>query len=294
MKKTLKKNQRKFENYIKKNPDNKFVSKIYFSLIKVLRPIYFKNEYKLLKGSYFNKNLSNQKSIIFFSVHKSASTFIKKSIIKLIGNDNIVPLDFSGFLDTPLKQENVYNSSSTMEKILIKKGHFYGAIRNFYEFPEMEDYKVLLVLRDPRDVLTSHYFSTMFNHPIGKEEIISERNKYKNYTIDEFVLDKASDLQEKYQAYAPLIAMNNVLFLKYEDMISDFENWLLKLCSFLNIENETVFKDLVSNTKFKVDKENPNSFIRNVKAGDHLNKLKPETITRLNKIFEESLNVYGY
>lgn len=293
LKKNIKVGQQKIEKYIKNNRVP-LITKLYTLFLYVLRPVYFSNEFLLINGLK-RKVSSNQQSIIFFTVHKAASTFIKNTAIKLLGNDNIQPINLSGYLSGK-KQQKYYTNSAFMAKILKPKGYFFGAIRAYYHFPAHNNYKILLVLRDPRDVLTSHYFSTLFNHPLSRKEVMREREQYKNTDIDEFVLGYAPILAKKYEDYSNyLLGKENVLFLKYEDMITAFPAWLHKLASFMGVlHKEELIKEIINNTTFKVAKENPNSFIRNIKAGDHMNKLKPETIKVLNSIFSLSMSKFGY
>ncbi|MGB5024323.1 MAG: sulfotransferase domain-containing protein, partial [Saprospiraceae bacterium] len=175
-------------------------------------------------------------------------------------------------------------------------GYFYGAFRAYYPFPNLDKFKIVLVLRDPRDVLTSFYFSTLFNHPLSSVEVYNDRNKYANYTIDKYVLEIAPRMQKIYADYCNnLLHRENVLFLKYEDMIEDFGPWLQRLTNFLDLKNaEEQVQQIISKTSFKVKKEDKHSFIRNVKAGDHLSKLKTETILALNKLFQNELEILNY
>jgi len=292
MKKILKNTQRKIEKYIKSN-NSSILVKPYFLAVKMMKPFSFTNEFLLMSGLR-RRSKSNYDSIIFFTVHKSASTLIKQSIFKLIRSENITSVDFSTYWSADQQLKN-YNSKATMKSLLVKKGHFYGAIRNFYDFPDLDNFKILLVLRDPRDVLTSHYFSTLYNHPLGRVEIYKDRQKYANQSIDEFVLEQAEALNTKYKNYINhLLGKKNVLFLKYEDMVSDFKNWMDELCNFLGATDQSAKEEIIKTTTFTVKKEDPNSFIRNIKAGDHKNKLKTETIDKLNKIFCEALQKLNY
>ncbi|MEO8710482.1 MAG: sulfotransferase domain-containing protein [Parafilimonas sp.] len=288
----IKKTQRNFQNKVQK--DGSLLLKPYLFFLYLLRPIYFSNEFLILNGLK-RKSKSKQQSILFFTVHKSASTFIKNTIIKLVGASNIISLKLSGYLSKN-KQHVYYNNPAFMKKVLHEKGYFFGAFRAFYPFPDMDKFKIILVLRDPRDVLTSFYFSTLYNHPLSTKTVLDDRKKYATYSIDDYVLEIAPAMQKNYAAYCSnLLNKKNVLFLKYEDMISDFDPWLHKLNSFLELnDNEREIKDIIAATTFKVEKEDPNSFKRNIKAGDHLNKLKPETIQKLNVLFYNEIKALNY
>lgn len=292
LKNFIKKTQRNFQDSVQQ--EGSLLLKPYLFFLSFLRPVYFSNEFLVLNGLK-RKSKSKQQSIIFFTVHKSASTFIKNTIIKLVGTSNIIPLKLSGYLNNR-KKELYYNNPQFMKKVLKERGFFYGAFRAFYPFPDMDKFKIILVLRDPRDVLTSFYFSTLYNHPLSEKSVLEERKKYASYTIDEYVLDVAPSMQKNYAAYCKkLLSRKNVLFLKYEDMISSFEPWIHKLTNFLELKGvDDCINQIIATTSFKVEKEDPNSFIRNVKAGDHLNKLKPETIVKLNELFYNELKTLNY
>ena len=75
----IKKYQRKLEKSVKEN-DQSVLAKAYVKLLDVARPLYFTEEFLLLNGLK-GKVESDQTSILFFSVHKSASTFIKNKML---------------------------------------------------------------------------------------------------------------------------------------------------------------------------------------------------------------------
>lgn len=294
IKRFIKNSQIKLEVRVKKNPKS-FLAKLYMQALNISRPLYFSNEFLLIKGLK-RKPRGNQRSILFFTVHKSASTFLKITVNDLLKNEKLISIDLSGFLHSKKKQSEYYNNPLVMKQILKEKGYFYGAFRSYYHFPGMEKYKIILVLRDPRDVLTSYYFSTLYSHPLGRKEVFIEREKYANMCIDDFVLERAGEFKKRYEDYCKyLIGKENVLFLKYEDMISEFKPWLNKLSSFIGASNnDEVINSIVAKTSFEVKQEDPHSFIRSIKANDYKNKLKPETIEMLTNTFKEELITLGY
>ncbi|MEO8116284.1 MAG: sulfotransferase domain-containing protein [Bacteroidota bacterium] len=292
IKSVIRKTQKKFEKYATK--ENSLGQKAYVFLLSSLRPVFFNNEFLLMNGLKSNSK-STQKSVIFFTVHKCGSTFTKKTLLTLIGPENIIPIKLSAYL-SPEKKEKYYNDPLFMRKVLKPRGFLFGAFKDMYPFANLEQYKVILVLRDPRDVVTSSYFSTLYNHPLTAEDMIKKRKKYADYSIDEYVLEIAPDIQRKYKAYCDdLLPDKNVLFLKYEEMVGDFSSWLTKIANYLELENpQKKIATLVEATKFKVKKEDKNSFVRNITPGDHSNKLQPETITKLNELFKNELRQLNY
>lgn len=292
VKQFIKKKQRRLEKSVKEN-DNSLTAKVYVKLLSWLRPFYFTDEFLLVNG-FKKANANAPQSILFFTVHKAASTFVKNTIMGLV-DGQLTTIRLAGYLQ-PKKHAVFFNDKKKMSRVLLNKGFFYGAIRDYYDFPKMDEFKILLLLRDPRDVLTSQYFTVLYNHPIGRKEILDRRRQFENFTVDEFVLDQAHVLLKKYEDYSKyLINRSNVLLLKYEDMISDFSSWLYKLAGFLGVTGKEVYiNELISKTKFEVKKEDPKAFIRNITPGDHIRKLKPETIEKLNAMFRPSMTRLGY
>jgi hypothetical protein len=183
-----------------------------------------------------------------------------------------------------------------INKAFKKTGIIYGPLRNYIPVPEMSDYPVVLVLRDPRDVLTSQYFSIKNSHPLVTPELIERRKIALQSSIDEHVLSQADRFVKTYTEYLDHVyGKKNVLFLKYEELISDFKSCLLKINTHCGFElTEEQLKKLDKSEKFNKKQEDQNTHIRKISSGDHKEKLKPETIGILNKKFEGILRILNY
>lgn len=222
------------------------------------------------------------KSIVYFTTHKCASTFLAGFLKKLSHLQKMECVDHSYRIWT--HNQNPKHHS---------KGRIYGPYRRFYPLDDIEQYKLVLNIRDVRDVLTSHYYSIAYSHGVPqipglKESFLKRREAAKNSTIDEFVLDQAKEFHRRYKAYQEAHDQHNMLLLRYEDMIVNFSGWLDKFLEHCEIEiNEHGRKALMKFDQFKPKKENVQSNKRQVSAGDHKNKLKCETIEVLNSIFED-------
>ena len=79
-------------------------------------------------------------------------------------------------------------------------GYLYSVFGGMIEgIPSLEKYKVILVTRDPRDILVSDYYSIAYSHSVPSktgnkyDKFMSKRNKAREYTIDDFVISDPSD-----------------------------------------------------------------------------------------------------
>jgi hypothetical protein len=128
---------------------------------------------------------------------------------------------------------------------------------------------------------------------------VNRRKKTLEQTVDEFVinrLDANSRFLNRYEEYCKeLIGKPNVLFLKYEDMVENFDAWLDQLIEFLGMDIRREFIDQIkAETDFKVSKEDIRKHKRQVTPGDHKRKLKPETIDLLDSKTGEIRKRLGY
>ncbi len=154
--------------------------------------------------------------------------------------------------------------------------------------------KLILHLRDPRDVLVSMFFSWSYSHP-GVDEDLRARLREKG--LDEFVLRESAALKEKYALYVrDYLSLPETVVLKYEDFVLDRPAWLGAFLRACDIDPTQRFyvrlgKD---NPAAKVREEDKFSHIRKAAPGDHKEKLKDETIAALNREWGDLLKALNY
>ena len=257
----------------------------------------FPNELLLMKGVHTTH--SSNPSIIHFTVHRCASQFIL-NIFKIIEEDSdMTHIQLEGYFW--FGGQRYERSKEVYKRFGYMYGPFYGMDKEELTIPiaNLNDFKIFLMLRDPRDVLTSYYLyqaHSTYENP-AKQEFLKERNKeVQAKSIDTWVLEKAPLFKARYEEYLKkLHGKPNVLFLKYEDMIADFDHWISRLIEFsgLKLRDKTI-ESIKKTADFKVAKEDKASHKRQVTPGDHKRKLKDETIKVLNVQFENILQAFQY
>lgn len=254
------------------------------------------------------------RDIIVFTLHKSASMFIHKQcefLSKLSGIKYHSP--------------NVPNSGMDARRLLTDNNMWislhgcFAPIRFYVDVPQMDDYQIILHLRDPRDVLVSMFYSYCFIHNGEIEGDTGYRKEVAARGIDAFVLDKASEkssvyrgdygtgahvedlignLPKRYNDYMnKLFGKPNVIFLKYEEMVTNYDKWLEKFIQPFPLQNKkAVIEELVNLSPkfFPKRSQDVMNHVRHVTPGDHKNKLKPSTIAQLNEIFANTLKTLSY
>jgi hypothetical protein len=207
-------------------------------------------------------------------------------------------VDYDAYVTTmyPRKERDPFDTDGTLGIAFHSRGYYYGPIGSYREIPSADKYKIVLQLRDPRDMLTSLYFSTAYSHELINEKMVQRRLASLQQTVDEYVLSAAPDYMSIYERYiASLLLRENVLFLKYEEMVSDFPVWLDRLTQHCELSDQVnAIAQIKKNADFKVEKEDAYSQRRQVTPGDYHRKLKSETVEQLNSMFSSVLRQLNY
>lgn len=266
----------------------------------------YKTELALLNGTHITKN--RKKSIIHFSFNRSATQYIKSILIRCARTNGMTPVginDFAFHTNFPYLGQLSAKDMENYEHIFKQEGYIYSVFGGMVEgIPSLEKYKIILVSRDPRDILVSWYYSIGYSHPLPdlegnkRAEMNLWRKTALNSSIDEFVIAESDRLYKKFLKYNSLLIdkYKNVQVTRYETMVAEFDIWLKDILNYCELEiTEKLFEELLNeNEKMRPKCENIYNQLRKGKPKDYLNKLKPDTIRYLNNKFSFILNKYNY
>lgn len=176
-----------------------------------------------------------------------------------------------------------------------------GPLRRPVLLPEALSAPGVICVRDPRDALTSMFFSFTFSH-VGIPD--DQRARRSRMGIDKFALRRAPDLKARLVAYRAMLAQHpGWRVLRYEDMVLRFDTWMNELVGAFGLAPDSAALDayvsanLAQNARIIADRqvqERVESHIRSVTPGDHLRKLAPETITAIDTLMADELQFFGY
>jgi hypothetical protein len=293
---------------------------------KDARSIRFEQIEQLLRGELSAQ--VNHPTLLFFTVHKAASSYVGTLLKRIAPKHQIIPIDYMEYLFSEVDNFKGHESRLILESVTVKTGdsHLsaelnarktqelarlfpecgfqFGPIRVPFllaELPNLDRYRSLIQLRDPRDCLTSMYFSKAYSHvppphPDKKKEFLEKRQQWQKSSIDQDVLKNAPAWVRLYQQYADALQRSPQLsFVKYEQMVLDFPAWLEQVEQAWGFRIETGLRGrLIDEANFNVEQEDIYSHKRQVIPGDHLRKLQPETIRQLTDMFAPVLTVLGY
>jgi hypothetical protein len=264
----------------------------------------FKVERQLIEGRHHAN--SPHRSIIHFSVNKAATTFTKNILSRCATENGIVPVNINGyafnsnfpFLDHLTAQEMV-----RYHHIFKASGYLYTVFGGMVEgIQNLDEFLTVLIVRDPRDALTSEYFAMAYSHepPRSGDKIASFkelRGFARRVGIDQYAIRESERVRGVYQRYLDLLVTRaNVYITTYEEMISDFQTWLDDLLDYceLKISPQLKRQILEEAHQSRPRKENVSQHIRQALPGDHQRKLQAETIAHLNSVFSIILREFNY
>lgn len=237
---------------------------------------------------------SNRPSVLFFTTHKCASTYITKCLAHL--NDKHLGMnlvDLEGLVWNKHSHDVHQYLATRSSKLFHDKGMIYAPLRRLIDIHHLERYKVLLFIRDPRDVLVSHYYSIAFSHGLPgnsnrRASFLAIRDNVRSMDIDEYVLNACGRFLPIYEEYCELLTrVPNTAVLLYETFATDFPRWASQLSDALEVELSQ--KDLEELWRLKggdlPDAENIYAHVRSGAPGGHKDKLKKETLATINQEF---------
>ena len=269
----------------------------YYSLVQKPRFFFrFGKERKHSRGMSLSH--SKHQSILFFTTQKCASRYVGSLIGQLARSEGMPNIDYDAYvtMSNVPDEYRPFSKNGSLEIAFQSNGHFYGPLGTYRNIPKMKDYSIFLQLRDPRDVLTSLYFSTAFSHALINQKMVDRRKAAKKMTVDEFVLANANLYENIYAQYCQqLLNEPKLIFLKYELMVAEFENWLDQLIDHFAFTNaQDTRQRIIDQSNFDVAAENIYSQRRQVTPGDFRRKLKTSTIKNINVQFAAILKRLNY
>jgi hypothetical protein len=246
--------------------------------------------------------------VLHFSLNKAATQYVKNILRTIAAENNLTPVGMNEWAFGSHMPYVDHLSAADMQAykhVFKPQGYLYSVFGGFVEgIDRMEDYKVILMVRDPRDILVSQFYSTAYSHPLPgeasdkRDAFLQKREAARILGIDAFVLQEAPRLKaylDRYQSEL-LARYPHTVMLRYEDMIADFSRFLDQLCSAAGcrISPATRQNLLAAHDAQQPKQEDVQKHVRKGVAGDYRNKLKSDTIARLSDLMLLNGALLGY
>ena len=254
------------------------------------------------------RQLSEKPSIIHFSLNKSATQYSRQILEQCAVENNVTPVNIHAYAfnsNFPYLNQLSAEEMGKYQHIFKPDGYLYSTFGGMIKgIPEFEKYKIILMIRDPRDILVSEYYSIAYSHTAPAihgnkyERFVRERANAVKSAIDDYAAAENERIYNAMLQYKILLIDKypNVYLTKYEEMINDFPDWLHNLLDYceLNIRSDAFTALVEKNERMRPKDENIHQHIRRGKPGEYKEKLNPETIEYLNQKFLPMLLTFKY
>jgi hypothetical protein len=244
---------------------------------------------------------SLQKSVLAFSHHKAGSTMLYGILSGLSAAAGVA------FISMPrvLFSSGVDPASVDIVADFKDTGFCFGGYRSFPStpLPLIDTAQTVLLVRDPRDVLVSHYYSVRDAHRIPdregdlKNRLTERRLNARETTIDEWVVENQTTVVQSLAGYIAqrFGSRKNVAIYRYEDIVYRKRAWIEDMVRWYGW---TVPASEIDRAVAKYDvfpsKADITKHVRQVAPGNHRTALLPATQEKLRVSLEPLLTFFGY
>jgi hypothetical protein len=239
-----------------------------------------------------------------FGLYKAGSSLLLNAIERLTKASSAKAInvlrvfhDSGVFLQTASPSESL---SQALETWLGLDGILFFGWRGFpvnYRLPLRPSTRTFLLIRDPRDMIVSHYFSIKYSHTtagLGADDILRERQRLQTVGLDSWALTQTRRINRDFLRYEALEG-TALKVCRYEDVVFDKIKLIDDLCSQFGLDvAQAKRKRIVLAIDSRPEHEDIYAHIRQVVPGDHRRKLKPSTIEQLNHDLADILCKYDY
>lgn len=276
------------------------------SRLFVSRPLPHTIEKMLIEGQHQTSSL--QPSILHFSLNKAATQSVKSILQQIAQKNNLISVQMNEMAfnsNLPYMDQLDAIAFQPYQKVFQPVGYLYSAFGGLVPYiHQLERYKIVFMVRDPRDILVSTYFSMAYSHPEPsidsnkRNAFLALKKNVQNTDINDWVLEWAPTLKINIEKYVKelLPRFPDLPIFKFEDMAHDFEVWLKQLTDHIECSlSEKSRQNLILHNLQKIPrKEQVSQHVRKGRHGDYEEKLNRQTIEALNLQFSEEMKLFGY
>lgn len=237
-------------------------------------------------------------SFYVFALHKSGSTLMNNMLMRVFEAAEIAQITIPDLVFMAGLPNEILNA----EDVYFERGYCYRGYRAFPEYLHKFDLsakKKVLLIRDPRDMVVSNYFSAAKSHVIPetgpvRELFLAKRQEASSTDIDDFCLVNIDQFIDEFRSYEHLLG-TDIRIYRYEDVVFNKAAWLRDMLSYFGVAADPA---AVSHAAREFDvipsEERPDQHIRQVHPGNFRKHLRKETIVKLNERLKPILEKHNY
>jgi hypothetical protein len=192
-----------------------------------------------------------------------------------------------------------------LAQVFPPRGYCLGGFRqiphSFLGATALRRLRKFMVVRDPRDMLVSLYFSTKFSHGFAVRgtpqfaQLMHQIIEDCGMDLDSYCLLNSWIFNADFFLYRDIISDPQTLVLRYEDFVYNKGLLASAICNWLSLDiSQERLSAIIAPYEAIPIAERPDQHVRQAHPGDHRRKLKPATIAALNGVLGKFMATFGY
>jgi hypothetical protein len=160
----------------------------------------------------------------------------------------------------------------------------------------------LILVRDPRDIAVSYYFSVTKSHTIPdsgdvRDKMLEQRQQANQIDINTFVKSGRCDfVLNNMRNFSRLVDSDELCRVyRYEDVIFKKREWVADINKVCGFDLDTgILNEIADRHDIRPDSERPDSHIRQVSPGNFRKHLDQDAQNSLERRFRPVFDFFGY
>jgi len=243
----------------------------------------------------------NRQSTLQFSIPK-CGTVMSTGIVRLLAKQEGVKFVS---LESELRSRDERQLPAAAQGLFLPSGYCYGGFTSYplnFDIPIISRCRSILIVRDPRDMLVSLYYSMKYSHPLlegtsqrHRTDFHAGRQYANEADIDSFVVAVAPTARTWFSSYARVLDLPTLKVFRYEDVVYRKRQWVEQICDHFGWSVGRSKRDEIADS-FDVfpNNEERNSHVRQVHPGNFKQKLRQDTVDRIEAELVEEMRIFGY
>jgi len=192
----------------------------------------------------------------------------------------------------------------SIDLLLRLPGYCFAGLRQPWtgDTAHLAHHRKIFLVRDPRDVMVSYYFSMAKSHALPgsgplRDSFLSDRQKINQMSISEFINAGTGffvlENMREFLRWSREMPRSKVF--RYEDVIFHKQAWVRDICTFFELKVPAATMDeIAARHDIVPDTENPDAHVRQVRPGNYKTHLSHDDIARIEHRFQDLFEAFGY
>lgn len=254
----------------------------------------FRTERDFVRGKCLP--ITDEDSFVLYAANRAGSMLLTRTL-RAIGEENgFRHIDLERFfVHTDRERLSLLRDEVWLEKNFKKKGFFVGALRELLPGQIGESLRSIAVIRDPRDIVVSHYFAVTVGHTVFDQAFLDMKERAKAMTIDEYALDYGETAVNQALELWSIGKRANAVAVRYEDLLAHGGEALVSVAIGIGLPppSQTLVEAFDADIRPSGTGDS-RSHKRSGVHGQFLDQLKLETILEFERRHGEALVELGY